>query len=83
MVLLPPNITTEDWEVGVTLHKAEGVAKMDQFGIADPFIEVTFANITLKTNVKKGRTPEWNQELIIPVQTPSMSNLIRVELFDW
>ncbi|KAJ3448836.1 c2 calcium-dependent membrane targeting [Anaeramoeba flamelloides] len=85
MILKPPNIDTQGYHLNVFCYRAEHLPKMDTFGKADPFLEARFGgNKPIRTSVKKKTlNPVWNEELRIPVFTPTLSNVIELKLFDW
>ncbi|KAM8972365.1 fer-1-like protein 5 [Pelodytes ibericus] len=50
----------------------------------DPYVKVSFAGKTLKTNiVYKNGNPVWNQMLIFPVQLPTVCEFIKLTVYDW
>lgn len=82
MVLLPPSIQTQDWEMEAKIYKAEHLPKMDTLGSVNPFVKVSFAGVDGQTKVKKGFDPVWNEQITLPVTLPSMTDLLVVEVFD-
>ncbi|KAJ3431796.1 c2 calcium-dependent membrane targeting [Anaeramoeba flamelloides] len=85
MILKPPEITIEPYNLTLYCFRAEHLPKMDRYGKCDPFMSMKFGgNPTIKTSVKKKTlTAVWNEALQVPTFNPSLSNEIQVELFDW
>jgi len=85
MVLLPPSIKTEMQSLDVSVYRAENLPKMDAFGKCDGYAGVTFGgNKELVTEIiKKSYEPAWMETLSIPVQTPTMADLIKFQVKDW
>ncbi|KAJ3432654.1 c2 calcium-dependent membrane targeting [Anaeramoeba flamelloides] len=85
LILRPPEIESQGYHLKVYCYKAEHLPKMDRFGKADPFVSVRFGgNIEVRSKVKKKTfSPVWNEELRIPVFTPTLSNMIELQLYDW
>lgn len=68
----------------VKVFKAENLPKMDAIGSCDPFVEVRYGNNTNKTSVlKKVQSPEWYEELQLPVVLPSVADNVVVKVFDF
>jgi len=56
---------------------------MDVWGSSDGFISVEFSGTKMRTaTVKDTLTPDWKEQLRLPVGVPTMSDAIRLELFD-
>ncbi|KAJ5071996.1 c2 calcium-dependent membrane targeting [Anaeramoeba ignava] len=85
LILRPPQLDVTGYHLKVYCYRAEDLPKMDTFGKADPFIQVRFAgNPLIRTEVKKKTlTPIWNEMLRLPVYTPTLANMIEIELYDW
>eukprot|EP01091_Cochliopodium_minus_P016955 TRINITY_DN6513_c0_g1_i1.p1 TRINITY_DN6513_c0_g1~~TRINITY_DN6513_c0_g1_i1.p1 ORF type:complete len:1344 (+),score=430.13 TRINITY_DN6513_c0_g1_i1:61-4092(+) len=82
LVLLPPKITLTGYNLIVRIYKAEQLSKMDRVRNTSSYIGVRFAGNRLTcTDVKKNTNePFWNQEIRIPVFTPTLSNLIELQV---
>ncbi|KAF5404171.1 hypothetical protein PHET_02557 [Paragonimus heterotremus] len=51
---------------------------------ADPYMILNFAGKSLKSSIKYGTDhPEWNEELSVNLQFPSMCERIKLTFFDW
>eukprot|EP01119_Soliformovum_irregulare_P020127 TRINITY_DN648_c0_g1_i1.p1 TRINITY_DN648_c0_g1~~TRINITY_DN648_c0_g1_i1.p1 ORF type:complete len:1282 (+),score=464.21 TRINITY_DN648_c0_g1_i1:141-3986(+) len=85
MVLLPPSIKSESHKMEISVHKGDGLPKMDTFGKCDGYIAVRYgSNPEVCSEVQKTTfTPEWNEKLSIPVRLPSMSDKIIYQLRDY
>eukprot|EP00027_Filamoeba_sp_ATCC50430_P012373 CAMPEP_0168566368 /NCGR_PEP_ID=MMETSP0413-20121227/14383_1 /TAXON_ID=136452 /ORGANISM="Filamoeba nolandi, Strain NC-AS-23-1" /LENGTH=1321 /DNA_ID=CAMNT_0008598385 /DNA_START=51 /DNA_END=4013 /DNA_ORIENTATION=- len=85
MVLMPPTIATEQYSLDVSVYRAEGLPKMDNFGKIDGYVAVKFAsNPEIKTEViKKEYNPTWNETLSLPVTVPTMADIIKFQVRDW
>eukprot|EP01156_Anaeramoeba_ignava_P017863 Anaeramoba_ignava/a90184_286.p1 GENE.a90184_286~~a90184_286.p1 ORF type:complete len:1304 (+),score=348.32 a90184_286:131-4042(+) len=85
LILRPPEMDVTGYNLKVYCYKAQELPKMDMFGKVDPFIQIRFAgNPLVRTEVKKKTfTPVWNEELRLPVYTPTLANMIEVQLYDW
>merc|ERR1711915_895977 len=56
-------------KVNMTLVKAQDLLKKDIFSKSDPYAVINFQSQTSKTKtVKNNHSPEWNHNLIIPVE---------------
>ncbi|CAL8096634.1 unnamed protein product [Calicophoron daubneyi] len=50
----------------------------------DPFLDAQFAGARLKTSTKyQSANPEWNEELVINYQFPSMCQSLKFTMWDW
>lgn len=93
IVLMPPTIDLKLHFLLVKVFKAEGLPAMDEGGLMlssgiDAFVQIAFAsNSTCKSSVVtvKGTSnlsPEFLEELWIPVLTPTLSRNIMVSVWD-
>eukprot|EP01129_Flabellula_baltica_P011560 TRINITY_DN5091_c0_g1_i1.p1 TRINITY_DN5091_c0_g1~~TRINITY_DN5091_c0_g1_i1.p1 ORF type:complete len:1232 (-),score=264.76 TRINITY_DN5091_c0_g1_i1:19-3714(-) len=83
MVLLPPHIQTQEYQLAVNVYRAENLPHMDLIGSSDPFVRVQFGGASIKTKVVVNNVnPEWNTQLLIPFTMPTMANTIRFEVKD-
>eukprot|EP00033_Pygsuia_biforma_P002484 GCRY01002754.1.p1 GENE.GCRY01002754.1~~GCRY01002754.1.p1 ORF type:complete len:1277 (-),score=458.89 GCRY01002754.1:265-4095(-) len=83
LVLLPPEMDLIPYELQVRCYRAENLPKMDRMGKCDGYVQAKFAGQSINTKwIKKSYDPVWNEELRIPVLTPTMSNVIEVSLWD-
>jgi len=85
MVLLKPKgMEGVDNILRAKFFHAEDLPKMDTFGKADPFVEVRYGTNKNKTSiVKNNLSPDWYEELHIPVILPSVADNVVVKLFDF
>jgi len=85
MVLMPPDVKTQDFSLEVSLFKAEGLPKMDAFGTADGYVGVKYGGTKeMVTEVVKNTfTPQWLEKISLPFQMPSMADVIRLQVRDW
>ncbi|ETV96991.1 hypothetical protein H310_09840 [Aphanomyces invadans] len=90
MVLMPPRLSQALHFLVVTVHRAEGLPNMDKTMVSkggiDAYVKVQFAGekpLTTRTVSTKGSDVEFQQELWFPVLLPCMSNLIKINVWDW
>jgi len=58
--------------------------EMDTFGTCDPTAQVSYSGIKVRTSVlKKDLNPVWNEELLLPIALPTISDTIMFQLYDW
>jgi len=56
---------------------------MDTFGWCDGFVKVIYSGSEVCTDVvENSGSPEWMEELILPVMTPTMVDMIEISLYD-
>ena len=53
MLLMPPQVRTEQYQLVFRFAKAEYLPKMDTFGGCDGFVKIEFLSQKIKTNWKK------------------------------
>ena len=83
MVVLPPEMNIKPHNLCFSVYKAKDIPKMDVWGSSDGFISIDFCGATMRTETEKDTlTPVWMTELRMPVGVPTMSDAIRLELFD-
>jgi hypothetical protein len=83
LILRPPEIPAEEYELVVDIVRGQGIPKMDKIGSCDPYIIVHFAGSQLRTEIKKDTlVPVWGEKLCLPITMPSLVDLIRIELWD-
>ena len=76
------DIPEMDTDYFVTMKRALGMHH-ENLDKVDPYVIVSFAGIKRKTRVVyNSYTPEWNQELNIGVQVPSMCEQLMLRLMD-
>ncbi|CAH8518402.1 unnamed protein product, partial [Dicrocoelium dendriticum] len=60
------------------------MSKDEEKQFVDPYVEVNFAGKKLKTSTKYCTDhPEWNEEMVLNFQFPSMCEKIRITAYDW
>eukprot|EP00727_Mastigamoeba_balamuthi_P006292 m51a1_g2283 putative C-tail anchored protein (1298) ;mRNA; r:389989-394502 len=83
LILRPPSISVEEWELVFDVHRAAGLPAMDVNGKCDPYVVLSFAGQTVRTEHKnKTLAPEWNERLHVPVTLPSMSDAAELRVYD-
>ncbi|KAJ4459234.1 putative Growth hormone-regulated TBC protein 1 [Paratrimastix pyriformis] len=84
MVLLPPQIPLTGYRLCLRCLRGAKLPDMDVGGGCDPFLRVLFGATRNETPVvRNNRDPIWNHELRLPVWTPTFSDEILVQLYDW
>lgn len=94
MVILPPSIEQEVNFLVTTIYHAEALPALDYNVIGKNSIDAYVAasvggsdEIKTRVHSKKGRrnqlNPGFNEELWLPVRSPSMASSIAVEVRDW
>jgi hypothetical protein len=87
-ILLPPQISLKPFQMIVTIIKAEGLPKLDDYfnETIDAFCEVNFAGGKIKTSVLKADQSKfavgWYEELYLPVMMPNISKKVVVKVMD-
>jgi len=85
-VLTPPHIERKGWLLNVQVYEAKELMQMDDSVFdakCDPFVSVEYGSLTLETDRQKGLNVEFNQEVQLPVFEPTMSDTIKVSLWDY
>ncbi|VVD00185.1 unnamed protein product [Leptidea sinapis] len=98
-ILLPDGVPIDRQRARfiVTIHKADGLPKMDTSILAniksaitgesndiiDPYVQVCFAGMTGRTSVQKNCcSPAWNEEIIFTEMFPPLCQRIMIQLRD-
>eukprot|EP01129_Flabellula_baltica_P015819 TRINITY_DN818_c0_g1_i2.p1 TRINITY_DN818_c0_g1~~TRINITY_DN818_c0_g1_i2.p1 ORF type:complete len:1117 (-),score=284.37 TRINITY_DN818_c0_g1_i2:362-3712(-) len=83
MVLVPPQIPLENYQLSVKVYRADQLIGMDLDGNCDPYVVASFAGSRVKTKVKENKkSPEWNEELLLPFTLPNMAHIVTISLMD-
>ena len=84
VVMVPPHISINYYQLKFRIIKAEYLPQMDNFGTWDAFVKINYLGKTIQTNVVKQTNNQvyWAQELWIPVQTPLVSSRIVLTMYD-
>ena len=84
IVMVPPHISTNYYQLKFKIIKAEYLPQMDNFGTCDAFVRINYLGKTIQTSVVKQNNNQayWAQELWIPVQTPLVSSRLILTVLD-
>jgi Ca2+-dependent lipid-binding protein len=83
-ILYPPQIITQSYQILVRVIRGEKLKKMDTFGKCDPYIQVLYGGLNVKSTILKvTHDPVWNEDLYLPISLPTVNNKIIIRLFDW
>ncbi|TGZ59558.1 hypothetical protein CRM22_009034 [Opisthorchis felineus] len=96
-LLRPAGVQLQPAIFKIRIYSAEDLPQMDpdtlkgirtskdeSEAFVDPFVKVSFAGTTQSTSKKYGTDrPEWNEEIIINFQFPSMCDKVSLTLYDW
>lgn len=85
VMLLPPHISMQYYQLKFRLIKAEKLPKMDSFGTCDAFVKVKYLGKSIKTSVvtQKNDQVYWAQEIWLPVQFPIVSSRVVMQVYDY
>ena len=85
VMLLPPHICMQYYQLKFRLIKAEKLPKMDSFGTCDAFVKVNYLGKSIKTSVVTQKKDQvfWAQEIWLPVQYPIVSSRIVMQVYDY
>ena len=87
-ILLPPQISLKPFQLIVTIIKAEGLPKLDDYfnETIDAFCEIDFAGAKQRTSILKADKSKyavgWYEELYLPVMMPNVSKKLVVKVMD-
>jgi Ca2+-dependent lipid-binding protein len=75
-------------EIELTVVEASGLAKVDTFGFADPYVKIRFNNKFVgKTDVvKRTLNPTWDKEVFelrLPSNVEFRDSVLYLEVWDW
>eukprot|EP00742_Colponemidia_sp_Colp-10_P006543 GILJ01007013.1.p1 GENE.GILJ01007013.1~~GILJ01007013.1.p1 ORF type:complete len:1298 (-),score=199.01 GILJ01007013.1:115-4008(-) len=83
VIQAPPALQRTFYHLFIKIMKVEDLPKMDVVGWCDPYITVTFANNTLKSEVHKNvKRVTLNSKFRIPLTTPIYEDAIALRLWD-
>lgn len=67
-VLYPPQITTTPYQIHIKVFRGEKLKKMDTFGKTDPYVQIIYAGMEVKSTILKVTLdPVWNEELLVRI----------------
>ena len=70
-------------ELRLQVHSAKKLEKKGMFGKADPYVFVTFGAKKIKSKtVNNNQNPEWDFDILLPVDNPSLAGHVLIEIFD-
>ncbi|KAJ2364473.1 Tricalbin-2 [Coemansia sp. RSA 2610] len=79
------NIPSAKGVLVVNMRSARGLPKMDTFGKADPYVNITTVKhpeLSVKTEViEKTLSPAWEQKLFLLIY--SKTDTVQMEVYDW
>eukprot|EP00456_Euglypha_rotunda_P035085 TRINITY_DN2705_c0_g1_i5.p1 TRINITY_DN2705_c0_g1~~TRINITY_DN2705_c0_g1_i5.p1 ORF type:complete len:970 (-),score=172.98 TRINITY_DN2705_c0_g1_i5:22-2667(-) len=84
-VLMPPEVEQRGCLLRMQCLYVDDLPVMDDGligGKCDPYVRVEFAGIDIRTDWKTGLKVDFLQELTIPVMEPTMSNTIKIHVYD-
>jgi len=65
-ILYPPQIVTQSYQILVRVIRGEKLKKMDTFGKCDPYIQVLYGGLNVKSTILKvTHDPVWNEDLYV------------------
>ena len=83
MVMMPPGVKMAPYRLSVFCYRAVDLPQLDTLGWCDGFVRVIYSGAEIASEVVPGRKdPEWKEELMLPVMTPTMADAIDISLFD-
>lgn len=72
------------YNFSIKIFRGENLPGFDLAGLMDPFVVVKFNGQVNKTPVKwKTLQPDWNFQLVLPVFTPTLSDIVEIQLWDY
>jgi Ca2+-dependent lipid-binding protein len=88
LMMGPFEVSLDGRDITLTVVEANGLAKVDAFGFADPYVKIRFNNRFVgKTEViKRTLNPVWDKEefeLRLPSNVDFADSVLYLELWDW
>ena len=81
MMLIPPTVIRRAFELNARIWS--GRLNNPFSGKVSPQIRLSFNGVDMKSDrITRNNEPVWNQQLVLPVMTPCLSEYIRIELWD-
>jgi len=74
-ILYPPQIITQSYQILVRVIRGERLKKMDTFGKCDPYIQVLYGGLNVKSSIIKiTQDPVWNEDLYVKISLSFLLN---------
>ncbi|KAF8570721.1 hypothetical protein P879_06268 [Paragonimus westermani] len=93
-LLRPAGVQLRPAVFRLRIYMAEDLPRMDSGAsdvfskkdkaLVDPYVEVSFAGKKMRTSTKYANDhPEWNEEIVLNLQFPSMCEKLKFTVYDW
>lgn len=84
---IPPSIKLKFSQLKVVVVRAENLPRLDGEGFGsgsgiNPYFVASIGSLTLQSKVSDGVNAYWNQEILMPVVSPSYLRSVKLQVFD-